>query len=577
MAHRADLRSCLQRCFGQQGVPHSLDKNDWPIELIVCEAGSPSNSVEQALQDRRIVIVCSTLGNWCPALPLDVLAKVVVVCVHCHVSRSRYGFRLCEFVAGVSSTWNNDETDLEACIRVWTVVDLLVQDYGAKPKVSMIGVCAGVDQALSLVASQSYFQGTDVTSHVEYFVATAGAFNEDLFKTSLPVFLSHSTYVIVLHHEWDKLCSWREVESSWRSLAQEAAATGLGSCYIKVLQVKHEAIIDRKYHDVAKFLFSQPRFWHLFTHEFCIDPAQFLEYCREHRLGEAHTVLMNDSMLLHGYDRMYDQCGHFLLVALCVCRSSLYHVSTDDSSGGQAKPANSSKDWCFNLASCARALQRKEERDRLDNLRCRFSSATGVTSMPIDVICALWVETLVQCWNHKVEMVRSSGKHKSKGKVAVIKYNILAEKSEKCVSIETLWHVGPLALLCCNFSTDQSTYADFTWCFGLSLKDHPVQFRKPVKPTAMEPLPSLPGSTSNPWNFDEWDSIDKLQAWPGVNQGDVLYLHISMKNGEGTFVLSGLVHHVTAKAKGKSVDAVPQFHMIREFCIWVDGEEFAKV
>ena len=109
--------------------------------------------MQEALRDRRIVIVCSTLGNWCPALPLDVLAKVVVVCVHCHVSRRRYGFRSCEFVNGDSSTWNNDDTDFDACDRVWSVVDLLVRKYAASPKVSMIGVSAGVDQALFLVTS----------------------------------------------------------------------------------------------------------------------------------------------------------------------------------------------------------------------------------------------------------------------------------------------------------------------------------------------------------------------------------------------------------------------------------------
>jgi hypothetical protein len=170
MVDGASLRKCLNRCYEDQGVPHTLDKDDWPLELILYDATKASNSMEEALHDRRIVIVCSTLGNWCPALPLDVLAKVVVVCVHCHVSRRRYGFRSCEFVNGVSSTWNNNETDLEACIRVWTVVDLLVQKYGARPKVSMIGVSAGVDQALSLVTSQAVFSGTHASAHVEYFV-----------------------------------------------------------------------------------------------------------------------------------------------------------------------------------------------------------------------------------------------------------------------------------------------------------------------------------------------------------------------------------------------------------------------
>jgi hypothetical protein len=570
MVDGATLGKCLHRCYEDQGVPHTLDKDDWPLELILYDATNESNSMQEALRDRRIVIVCSTLGNWCPALPLDVLAKVVVVCVHCHVSRRRYGFRSCEFVNGDSSTWNNDDTDFNACDRVWSVVDLLVRKYAASPKVSMIGVSAGVDQALSLVTSQAVFSGPHASARVEYFVAVAGAYNEHLLNTSSAVFLSQNTYVIVVHHEMDKLCSWREVESSWKNLAQTAASTGTGSCYIKVLRVQHETIIDRKFHDIAKFLFSQPAFWHFFSQEYWFDPAQFLKYCRGHALGAAHTQLVTDNMVLQGYDRMYDQCGHFLLLALCLCRSSLYH-------GGQEKSVNSSKDWCFNLALCARALQREEEQNRLDNLRARFSSATGVTCMPIDMMCALWVETFVQCWDHKNEMVRLTGKHKSKGKVQVTKYNILAENSEKCASIETLWHVGPLTLLSCNFATNDLTYADFTWRFGLSLKDYPLQFREPVKPTAMELLQHHPGSTSNPWDFTEWDAIENVQARQGLTQGDVLYLHITTKDGTGTIVLCGLVHQVMAKPKSKAVHAVPQFHMIREFCIWVDAEEFSKV
>ena len=85
------------------------------------------------------------------------------------------------------------------------------------PIMSMIGMSAGVDRCLSVLAHASDAQ-QDVKIVCSHFVAICGAFHSFLFKLAKKVSMYQQTRIIVVHHEDDSLCPWPPVEQAWEDI-----------------------------------------------------------------------------------------------------------------------------------------------------------------------------------------------------------------------------------------------------------------------------------------------------------------------------------------------------------------------
>ena len=59
------LDTAVRACEERPGVPTNVDREKWPIQLLTV----PSSNGD-LFCGRRILIVCSTLGNWAPPVPL---------------------------------------------------------------------------------------------------------------------------------------------------------------------------------------------------------------------------------------------------------------------------------------------------------------------------------------------------------------------------------------------------------------------------------------------------------------------------------------------------------------------------
>ena len=91
------LDKAVRACEERPGVPSFVDREKWPIQLLTV----PSSS-GVSFCGRRILIVCSTLGNWAPPVPLCIQENYVVVLVRNCAQGRHYGFRSCLYVHGES-------------------------------------------------------------------------------------------------------------------------------------------------------------------------------------------------------------------------------------------------------------------------------------------------------------------------------------------------------------------------------------------------------------------------------------------------------------------------------------------
>ena len=190
------LDKAVRACEERPGVPAYVDRDKWPIQLLTVPSSNGS------FRGRRILIVCSTLGNWTPPVPQCIQQNYVVVLVKNCTEGRHYGFRSCLFVNGQTETWEALETDVEAVSRVWSVVHYLVDERDCLPRLSFISMSAGVDQALSILIGNP----KTMPCEIDYFVAVCGAWHPALYDLAAPIFISDNVYVIVQHHVEDRLC-----------------------------------------------------------------------------------------------------------------------------------------------------------------------------------------------------------------------------------------------------------------------------------------------------------------------------------------------------------------------------------
>ena len=254
MVDNALLDRAVRGCEAKPGVPRTVDQNKWPIQLLAV-----SSSEGFSLCGRRILLVCSTLGNWAPPVPLCIQENFVVVLVKNCAEGKHYGFRSCLYLHGQSASWESSDTDVDAVLRVWSVVHYLIEQCKCLPRLSFISMSAGVDQALSIVIGNPNI----IPCQIDYFVAVCGAWHPDLYNLAAPIFIEGNVYVIVQHHVDDKLCPWPKVEAFWENFKSYIIETHRASLYMNVLYVKDSQIIDKHRHDIGKFIFGQDTFWEL--------------------------------------------------------------------------------------------------------------------------------------------------------------------------------------------------------------------------------------------------------------------------------------------------------------------------
>ena len=262
------LDTAVRACEERPGVPTNVDREKWPIQLLTV----PSSNGD-LFCGRRILIVCSTLGNWAPPVPLCIQENYVVVLVkNCEEGR-HYGFRSCLFVHGQSESWEFLDTDVEAVWRVWSVVYYLVHQRGCLPKLSFISMSAGVDQALSILIGNP----ETIPFEIDYFVAVCGAWHPGLYDLAAPILIAANAYIIVQHHAEDKLCPWPKVGDFWHSFRKRIVENRRASLYLNLLYIKDFQIIDKSRHDIGKFIFGQDTFWELLL----MDKETYVEIGRE--------------------------------------------------------------------------------------------------------------------------------------------------------------------------------------------------------------------------------------------------------------------------------------------------------
>ena len=254
MVDIALLDTAVSACEQRPGVPTNVDTDKWPIQLLTV----PSSS-GVSFCGRRILIVCSTLGNWAPPVPLCIQQNYVVVLVKNCAQGRHYGFRSCLYVNGQSESWEALETDLEAVSRVWSVLHYLVDELDCLPRLSFISMSAGVDQALSILIGNP----RTLPFAVDYFVAVCGAWHPELYNLVEPIFIAGNVYVIVQHHGEDKLCPWPKVGEFWHHFKSRVVESRKASLYLNLLYIKDSQTIDKNRHDIGKFLFGQDNFWEL--------------------------------------------------------------------------------------------------------------------------------------------------------------------------------------------------------------------------------------------------------------------------------------------------------------------------
>ena len=268
MVDRSLLDIAVRACEKKPGVPRNVDRDKWPIQLLTV----PSSNGD-LFSGRRILIVCSTLGNWAPPVPLCIQENYVVVLVKNCAQGRHYGFRSCLYVHGQSESWEALDTDLEAVSRVWSVVHYLVDQRGCLPRLSFISMSAGVDQALSILIGNP----KTIPCEIDYFVAVCGAWHPALYNLAAPIFIAGNVYVIVQHHGEDKLCPWPKVGEFWQNFKSRIVDSRKASLYLNLLYIKDSQTIDKNRHDIGKFIFGQDTFWELLL----MDKETYVEIGRE--------------------------------------------------------------------------------------------------------------------------------------------------------------------------------------------------------------------------------------------------------------------------------------------------------
>ena len=315
----AGLLGALREAFGRKGKPHRLESDliEFPVDLILTKASqdvlpntlTKGADVRQAvckILGRRHILIVGTCSEDTPiSIPEEILRKTVVLMLR---QNGHYGFRAPLYSEDDVSTWEGptDDRPVRYC---WELCQLL-RTLHTKQEVYMLGVSAGVDSILSLVACQPS-EYHDVFT-IKTFVAIAGAYHPSLYTQVHKRFRSNNTCVIVHHHERDQYSDWNRVCPSWVQM------TGDIPLYWNVLTHDTCPQLCEPFHHVAHILISQKAFW---TRLFCSEGHNFVAKCKEVKLGHIEETYAVEPT--NGWHDLNDRAAHFLLFAFCACSAAV--------------------------------------------------------------------------------------------------------------------------------------------------------------------------------------------------------------------------------------------------------------
>ena len=193
-------------------------------------------------------------------------------------------------------------------------------------------------------------------------------------------------------------------------------------------------VIDRSFHDTAKFIFPHDAFWHLFhVQSYRFSPRRFRRYCNYEGIGNAHHNSFHSRMALKGYDSSVDKRCCFLALALC----GIYADGTARE-WMQTKSLFSGETWLYSLFFCARAWESPRFQHSLQELLQRVSPCTGLSLVAPELLSSLWSETTADLG--KVSYKEGSKIH-----------NVVANWIDSRCSVEHVYQLGSLSLLHFDF------------------------------------------------------------------------------------------------------------------------------
>ena len=215
-----DVADCLAQCKAHLGNTHNLDMDDWPVEICISNKTNADQTTKEMLQGRMVLVMCNTLGNWSPRVPQFIAEQCIVIYVKKCTRKNTYGFRACDFKWGDKQTWEEATTDFHPCWRFLKVVEYLETNYSISTLLSIVGVSAGVDQALSLVSATSTIDERGKFD-IHSFTAVAGAYHPTLYEQCFDIFLADDTYVISSHDVQDRFCAWKGMKPLGSQFARQ--------------------------------------------------------------------------------------------------------------------------------------------------------------------------------------------------------------------------------------------------------------------------------------------------------------------------------------------------------------------
>ena len=388
-------RTVLTKCLFRSGVPHLLDDDKWPLLVLFSPCADRPNDLNSQLRGRPWLLLCSSLGDHTPNVPRSVLEKFLVVLVKNYTGEDRYGFRGMKYNDEDHRTFLTPWTDDDAVAHVWSSLCLMKQRFQLGSEVVIIGVSAGGDKALSLLAGKrQHCKDTDV--RVSYLLIVATCDNEGIYEPAMEQCIHDNTSVLVHHHTNDVLCPWPPVYEKWCSFERRLENENSAALYMNIIDIPVSDLFGNKYHSIDRYLLSQHKLWYLLLNlPDQLSRADFKEYCSKNKLGRSFEYLRGDPLFSDGHSDIIEKQCHFIGLTLCAYYSSHSSKGPTTTDTMRNEPCR----WLESMIRCARAWDMQQHKETVSKLSRSFGSYTGLSITIPMCFSYCWAEALCAVTN----------------------------------------------------------------------------------------------------------------------------------------------------------------------------------
>ena len=136
------INDALKRCIEKPGVPQYIDKDDWPVRLLLQPDESKTLDVQTQLEHRSLLLCCCSLGGGLPFVPGIVLQRKIVVQFCRRRKCTHYGLIAEEYFEGVSSSWTSEDLEVDVASRYFAVLNILVTRFQVSSRTSILSAHA---------------------------------------------------------------------------------------------------------------------------------------------------------------------------------------------------------------------------------------------------------------------------------------------------------------------------------------------------------------------------------------------------------------------------------------------------